>query len=230
MTESYDMCVCVCLRDCYAVFPLQYSCLENPLDGGTWWAMVHQVTKSWTWLSNFTFTHWRRKWQPTPVFLPRESQGWGSLVGCRLWSRTESATTEATWQPQQHAVFQSSCVILHPTISAQVFRWPHTLTSGWHGHLFISVILMGTCNVVFLWFLIYTSLTTNGASQVALVEKNTSASRRCKRCRFNPWLGKSPGGRHGNPLQYSCLERIPWTEMPNGLQSMGTQRDTTEAT
>ena len=39
---------------------------------------------------------WRRKWQPTPVFLPGESQGWGSLVGCRLWGRTESDTTEAT--------------------------------------------------------------------------------------------------------------------------------------
>ena len=38
----------------------------------------------------------RRKWQPTPVFLPGESQGQGSLVGCRLWSRTESDTTEAT--------------------------------------------------------------------------------------------------------------------------------------
>ena len=38
-------------------------------------------------LSLFTFMHWRRKWQPTPVFLPRESQGQGSLVGCRLWSR-----------------------------------------------------------------------------------------------------------------------------------------------
>ena len=39
---------------------------------------------------------WRRKWQPSPVFLPRESQGWGSLVGCHLWGRTESDTTEAT--------------------------------------------------------------------------------------------------------------------------------------
>ena len=36
-------------------------------------------------LSLFTFLHWRRKWQPTPVFLPGESQGQGSLVGCRLW-------------------------------------------------------------------------------------------------------------------------------------------------
>ena len=47
-------------------------------------------------LSLFTFMPWRRKWQPTPEFLPGESQGWGSLVGCRLWGRTESDTTEAT--------------------------------------------------------------------------------------------------------------------------------------
>ena len=46
-------------------------------------------------LSLFTFIHWRRKWQHTPVFLPGESQGCGSLVGCRLWGRTESDTTEA---------------------------------------------------------------------------------------------------------------------------------------
>ena len=73
--------------------PLQYSCLENPMDGE-----VYGVAKSWTRLSDFLFTlmHWRRKWQPTPVFLPGESQGWGSPVGCRLWGRTESDTTEAT--------------------------------------------------------------------------------------------------------------------------------------
>ena len=40
--------------------------------------------------------HWRRKWQPTPVFLPGESQEWGSLVGCHLWGYTESDTTETT--------------------------------------------------------------------------------------------------------------------------------------
>ena len=61
---------------------------------------VHGVVKSQTRLSDFTFTftflHWRRKWQPTPVFLPGESQGRGSLVGCRLWGRTESDTTVAT--------------------------------------------------------------------------------------------------------------------------------------
>ena len=80
--------------------PLQYSCLENPMDRGTWWAIVHGVAKSRTRLSNFTFTfHFHvleKEMQPTPVFLPGESQGQGSLVGCRLWGRTESDMTEAT--------------------------------------------------------------------------------------------------------------------------------------
>ena len=62
--------------------PLQYSCLENPMDGGAWKATVRGVTEGRTQLSNFTFTfHFhalRRKWQPTPVFLPGESQGGGA--------------------------------------------------------------------------------------------------------------------------------------------------------
>ena len=47
-------------------------------------------------LSLFTFMHWRRKWQPTPMFLPGESQGRWSLVGFHLWGRTESDMTEVT--------------------------------------------------------------------------------------------------------------------------------------
>ena len=61
-----------------------------------------RVGHDWvTSLSLFTCMHWRRKWQPAPVFLPGESQGRGSLVGCRLWGCTELDTTEATWQQQQ---------------------------------------------------------------------------------------------------------------------------------
>ena len=61
-----------------------------------------RVRHDWaTSLSLFTFMHWRRKWQPTPVFLPGESQGRGSLVGFCLWGRTESDTTEMTLQQQQ---------------------------------------------------------------------------------------------------------------------------------
>ena len=53
----------------------------------------------------FTFLHWRRKWQPTPVFLPGESQGWGSLLGCCLWGPTESDMTE-----QLYFHFLLSCI------------------------------------------------------------------------------------------------------------------------
>ena len=55
-------------------------------------------------LSLFTFMRWRRQWQPTPVFLPGESQGRGGLVGCRLWGRAELDTTEATWQQHSKVV------------------------------------------------------------------------------------------------------------------------------
>ena len=65
-----------------------------------------RVGHDWaTSLSLFPFMHWRRKWQPTPVFLPGESQGWGSLVGCRLCGHTESDTTE--WL---HFHFSLSCI------------------------------------------------------------------------------------------------------------------------
>ena len=80
--------------------PLQYSCLENPMGGepGRLQSMGSlRIRHDWsTSLSLFTFMHWRRKWQPTPVFLPGESQGLRSLVCCRLWGLTESDTTEVT--------------------------------------------------------------------------------------------------------------------------------------
>ena len=68
------------------------------MDGGAWKAAVHGIAEGQTRLSDFTFTfvHWGRKWQPTPVFLPGESQGRGSL-----WGRTESDMTEVTKQQQQ---------------------------------------------------------------------------------------------------------------------------------
>jgi len=63
--------------------------------------MVFQEKKKKTYLNNrciwYDFKDPRRgKWQPTPVFLPGESQGQGSLMGCRLWGRTELDTTEVT--------------------------------------------------------------------------------------------------------------------------------------
>ena len=80
--------------------PFQYSCLGNPMGGGAWQAAVHGVAKSWTRLSDFTFTfhfHALEKEMAThSSVLAWESQGWGSLVGCRLWGHTESDMTEVT--------------------------------------------------------------------------------------------------------------------------------------
>ena len=80
--------------------PLQYSCLENPMDGGAWWAAVHGVAKSWIRLSNFTFTfhfHALEKEMAThSSVLAWRISGTGELVVCCLWGHTESDTTEVT--------------------------------------------------------------------------------------------------------------------------------------
>ena len=80
--------------------PLQYSCLENPMDGGAWWPVVHGVAKSWTRLMDFTFTfhfHALEKEMAThSSVLAWRIPGMGSLVGCCLFGHTESDTTEAT--------------------------------------------------------------------------------------------------------------------------------------
>ena len=59
------------------------------------------------WGCKVVHTHWNRKWQPTPVFSPGESQGRRSLVGCRLWDRTELDTTEATFSALENNLPES---------------------------------------------------------------------------------------------------------------------------
>ena len=78
--------------------PLQCSCLENPRDGGAWWAAIYGVAQSWTRLKQLSRSvlFRRRRWHPTPVLLPGKSQVRGSLVGYHLWGCTELDTTEAT--------------------------------------------------------------------------------------------------------------------------------------
>ena len=70
------------------------------MDGGTWWAAVHGVAKSWTRLSDFTFTfHFpalEKEMATHSSVLAWRIPGTGSLVGCHLWGRTESDTIEAT--------------------------------------------------------------------------------------------------------------------------------------
>ena len=91
--------------------PLQCSCLENPGDGGAWWAAVSGVAQSRTqlkWLSSSSSIRIElnyRQWQPTPVLLPGKSHGWRSLVGCSRWGHKESDMTE--WL---HFHFSLSCI------------------------------------------------------------------------------------------------------------------------
>ena len=80
--------------------PHSSTCLENPVDGGAWWAAVHGVAAGLTRLSHFTFTfHFHaleKEMAPHSSVLAWRIPGTGSLVGCRLWGRTEPDMTEAT--------------------------------------------------------------------------------------------------------------------------------------
>ena len=99
---------------------MESTSLMSPALAGVSLILVPLTEKAMaTSLSLFTFMHWRRKWQPTPVFLPGESQGWGSLVGCRLGvaqsqtrlNRLSSSSSSAT-QVKIHYFFQIHMAIL----------------------------------------------------------------------------------------------------------------------
>ena len=88
-----------------------------------------RVGHDWvTSLSLFTFMHWRRKWQPTPVFLPGESQGWGC---------TESDTTEVTQQLLYNDVLVSALHWISPVYTVSPFGFP----SHW-GHCWVTFPLL----------------------------------------------------------------------------------------
>ena len=80
--------------------PLQYSCLENPMDRGAWKAAVHEVTEGQTLLSDFTFTFYfhalEKEMATHPSVLAWRIPGTGKPGGCHLWGCTESDMTEVT--------------------------------------------------------------------------------------------------------------------------------------
>ena len=115
------------------------------------------VRHDWaTSLSLFTFLHWRRKWQPTPVLLPGESQKQGSLVGCHLWGHTESDMTEAMQQQQLWLIIASSHSSIFPwsrknawffiwhLVSTFTGRWARSLLGG-HGHWKLLCFIKDLC-------------------------------------------------------------------------------------
>ena len=102
--------------------PLQYSCLENPMVGGAWWAAVHGVTKSRTWLSDFTFTfhfHALEKEMAThssvlALRIPGtgESGGLPSMGSHRVghdWSNLAAAAAAAAWVLRRNALCECYC-------------------------------------------------------------------------------------------------------------------------
>ena len=115
--------------------PLQHSCL----DGGAWNTTDHGVAKSLTQLSDFTFLSliddkestcnagdlgfrpcvgkipWRRKWQPTPVFLPGESHGQRGLTGYSPWGHKELDTTERL----THVLYMGTCYLILVSVLSQ---------------------------------------------------------------------------------------------------------------
>ena len=103
--ETCEMTTVNCLQDIY--FILNKHIYPSPLPGAMHFTHFNSFKPY------YILSYWRRKWQPTPVFLPGESQGRRSLVGCRLWGRTASDTTEATQQQQQHTL---SCIIHYPIL------------------------------------------------------------------------------------------------------------------
>ena len=139
--------------------------------------------------------HWRRKWQPALVFLPGESQGWGSLVGCRLWGRTESDMTE-----RLHFRFSLSCI------------------GDGHGNPLQCSCLENPRDGGAWWAAVYglaqsrtrlkrlSSSSSMGFPGVSDGKESACSAGDRGDAGLISWSGRCPGEGTGYPLQYSCLE------------------------
>ena len=111
------------------------------------------VRHDWaTSLSLVPFLHWRRKWQPTPVFVPGESQGRETLMGCRLWGRTELDMTEQltfSLMSRKYVlginfIFVYICVYVYNShIHVYVCVYTHTHTHILYTDTFVTIV----CNM-----------------------------------------------------------------------------------
>ena len=112
-------------------------------------------------LSLFTFMHWRRKWQPTPVFLSGESQGWGSLVGCCLWGRTDwsDLAAAAVVQLNVTGLIQQRHLEFYPFVKlckskgTIAFIPSMQMLTQWKGQIIIFIIIQYIKIALILWTL-----------------------------------------------------------------------------
>ena len=122
--------------------PLQYSYLENPMDGGDWQAAVNGVAKSWTQLSDFTFTfHFHALEKEMAIHSsvsclenPRDRGAWWAAVYGVAQSDTTEATQQQQQQQQQHVLIHTfleseSCSVMsdslrpHGILQARILEW-----------------------------------------------------------------------------------------------------------
>ena len=114
--------------------PLQYSCLENPMDGGAWWATVHRVAKSWTRLSDFTFTlrfHALEKEMATQssvlaLRIPGTGKpGWAAVYGiAQSWTRLKrlSSSSSSSSRHIDVCIYRNAMFFLWEKVSTKVHK------------------------------------------------------------------------------------------------------------
>ena len=124
--------------------PLQYSCLENPMDGGAWWAAVHGVAESRTRLSDFTFTfhfHALEKEMAThSSVLAWRVPGWASLVGCvygvaQSWTQLKRLSSSSSTVVKKHVLDSNDTHGSNSLSFMSYFRWCPRHGSGYKVNL-----------------------------------------------------------------------------------------------
>ena len=180
--------------------PLQCSCLENPRDGGAWWAAVYGVAQSRTRLKRLSSSSSseiprRRQWHPTPVLLPGKSHGQRSLVGCSPWGCSESDTAG-----RLHFHFSLSCIGEGNGNPLQCSCLENTRDRGvWWAAIYrvaqsrTRLKRLSSSSEIPRWF--------SG-------KESACQYRRHKRCGFDPWVRKSPWWRKWKPTPVFLSRKV----------------------
>ena len=175
---------------------VQYSCLENPMDGGAWWAAVHGVARvGHDWATSLSLSL-------SPI-----GEGNGNPLQC---SCLENPRDGGAWWAAIYGVARSRTRLKRHSSSSSSSK---VMAQKYKNKLkdldkFSSFYFPKLHRMKFLLQAV------KDFPSEAVVKRDAGSI---------PGWERSPGGGNDNPLQYSCLEN-PWTQEPGGLQSMGSQR------